>query len=302
MGWGEYSKMDIDFILNQAHCEDGIFIYEESEKIGSAFSDETQNDLFAMEDSSWWFQYRASVIFQMAKRFFNPQVTTIDVGGGNGYTTKYMQDRHYKMALMEPSLEACLNAKKRGIETIICGTMSQEHIKDSSIKQICLLDVLEHVEDDIGFLKLLQKKLSLGGRVLITVPAFPLLWSSEDNAAGHFRRYRLEELKSAAKESGFSIVYVNYFFGFLFLPILLFRVGLEKLGLQKRVEERTERERKEIAEKQFKLPSGGVALRVLTSLEQTERNRFMKNKKVYFGSSILCVVEKSRSKGEYGVK
>ena len=81
---------------------------------------------------------------------------------------------------------------------------------------------------------MMWEKLVPGGRALLTVPAFQVFWSSEDDSAGHYRRYRLKALRKLDQATGFKVLYINYFFEYLFLPILLVRVGLEKIGLSRR--------------------------------------------------------------------
>lgn len=213
------------------------------------------------------------------------------VGGGNGYTTLHMQRRGYDIALLEPTLAACKNGKKRGIHKVICGTLDKESVKDNSIKQILLLDVLEHIADDAQFLRIIYEKMAHGGRLLLTVPAFQTLWSSEDETAGHYRRYTMDKLKALCINTGFCIDYENYFMEFLFLPILLVRVGMEKIGLLKAADKRSSSEKKAIAEKQFKERRGLTRI-ALDILEHAEMDRLTKNKKVRFGSSIICVLRK----------
>lgn len=274
--------------------DDGILYFGQGADVASKFSAEAQNDLFEIEDTSWWFQYRSQVICQIANKFLRKEHSIFDVGGGNGYTTNKMAAEGYSMALLEPSPAACWNAKRRGLRTVICGTLEQETVIDDSMEQLLLLDVLEHIEDDGAFLRMMYRKLAPGGRVLLTVPAFQRLWSSEDDEARHYRRYRLEQLKNVAQNAGFEVLYSNYFFEFLFLPILLIRVGLEKLGLLKRTEERTAEEKKRITEKQFKERRGIVQLG-LSVLENWELKRLTHGRHVKFGSSIICVLQKRNS-------
>lgn len=129
----------------------------------TAFSAEQQDGLWDLEDGSWWFQYRASVIVSAMDRFFDKNQLTLDVGGGNGYTTACAMKAGYEMGLIEPSVEACQNAIKREIPNVNCGVASDESIVDYSINQVLLLDVLEHIEDDEGFLELLGQKIVRGG-------------------------------------------------------------------------------------------------------------------------------------------
>lgn len=193
--------------------------------------------------------------------------------------------------MIEPSLRACANALKRGVKNIYCGTIDENSIRDGSVDQMMLLDVLEHISDHKKFMKLLRTKLILGGRCLVTVPAFPSLWSSEDEEAGHFRRYKRKELEMLAEECGFSVLYCNYFMEFLYLPILLVRVWMERLGLLKKSMERTREEQQRITKAQFEKRTGPVEW-VLHFFQNRESKKIDKDKKIRFGSSLLIVLEK----------
>ena len=131
--------------------------------IDTQLSDDTQNRMFMLEDSSWWFKYRAEVIHSIFEKFMDKEKMTVDIGGGNGFTTKFMEERNAKMALLEPSLHTCKNAKKRGLHNVVCGTLSENDVLDNSIPQAMMLDVLEHIENDEAFLCLLNNKLQNGG-------------------------------------------------------------------------------------------------------------------------------------------
>lgn len=283
--------IDLGQYFTAVREEDGIAFCSLEDNTASKFSEEMQDGLFQLEDASWWFQYRADVIASLAEQSFVFDRTTIDCGGGNGYTTYCMQQRGCKIALLEPTLAACKNGKRRGLRTVVCGTLEKETVKDGSIEQLMLLDVLEHIEDDAQFLRTVYEKLAPNGKLLLTVPAFQALWSSEDTSAGHYRRYRLEGLRRLAREAGFSVEYANYFMEFLFLPILCVRVGMERLGLLKPAGERTPAEKKEVAEKQFK-ERGGVTRFALDVLERMELRRLVRGRRVRFGSSIICVLRK----------
>ncbi len=267
---------------------DGIFI-EDKVSVSSAFTAKMQDDLFEMEDNSWWFQYRAQIMIDMADRYFSREVETLDIGGGNGYTTSRMQQAGFRTALLEPSYEACLHARQRGIPRCFCGELDDFN---EPILQCMMLDVLEHIKDDSGFLCSLHTHMSTGGVLLLAVPAFSILWSSEDEMAGHFRRYQSEKFCSLLETHGFKVLYGTYYFSFLLLPILFVRVGMERLGLLKRKEKRTEEERKTVMRMQFK-ERGGCVGQVLGRLEAWERARLLAGKQLPFGSSFLCIARKA---------
>lgn len=257
----------------------------------TAFSKEQQDNLYCLEDQSWWFRYRSTVIIKLLDVYFDKEKMTLDIGGGNGYTTLQAMKSGYRVGLIEPSAEACRHAMERGIPHICCGAVDECNMADSSIEQIMLLDVLEHIEDDKAFLKLLCHKAVKGGYLLITVPAYMCLWSSEDSAAGHFRRYKITQIEALAKAAGFEVIYSSYFMEFLFLPILCIRVGLEKLGFLKKYEERTEKEKASIAQRQFK-STNKVVNGVLGFLQSRELKLLQSHGRVKFGSSIVLVLRK----------
>ena len=80
-----------------------------------------------------------------------------------------------------------------------------------------MADVLEHIKDDKGIIKKLSNHLKKGGYILVTVPAFQLLFSKKDVALGHFRRYNLKDLKIVFKR--FEQKRLTYFNFLLFFPI-----------------------------------------------------------------------------------
>jgi SAM-dependent methyltransferase len=70
------------------------------------------------------------------------------------------------------------------------------------------LFVMEHVENDIAFLKQLKSRLRPGGSVIIAVPGRKDKWSLEDETAGHLRRYERNELFNVLKKAGLTNIEV----------------------------------------------------------------------------------------------
>ena len=75
---------------------------------------------------------------------------------------------------------------------------------------ICL-NVLEHVRDDIASLSSLYQLLQPGGRLILLVPALPMLYGSLDRALGHFRRYTAQQLRHVFASVGFRTRHIEYF-------------------------------------------------------------------------------------------
>jgi len=99
---------------------------------------------------------------------------------------------------------------------------------------LLLLDVIEHIGDDSGFLRQLWNNPYLSGNthVIITVPAFPGLFSSHDLLLKHYRRYTRKSLEKTLRLSGCQSPESGYFFFVLLFP-RIFRLYLEKLKLVK---------------------------------------------------------------------
>ena len=67
------------------------------------------------------------------------------------------------------------------------------------------LDVLEHLEDDVGALDLFHRVLSPGGRLLLKVPAHGFLFGTLDEASLHYRRYGKRDLRTKLEAAGFVV-------------------------------------------------------------------------------------------------
>jgi hypothetical protein len=102
---------------------------------------------------------------------------------------------------------------------------------------ILLNDVIEHVRDDVGFLRTIVSSglFREGTRLLITVPAFQSLWTKHDVFLGHYRRYTRELLKRRVQAAGLTTSADGYFFLSL-LPLRAIKVLLERAGVHAKEE------------------------------------------------------------------
>lgn len=299
-------KFDVinDILKDEAqwHNINGILTKEHIGQVSKTeFTEDQQNCLFSIEDKSWWFQYRIKIIIFLIEKFMNENKHIYDIGGGNGFAVKKImewismkpstnEDPKDKITLIEPSMQACINAAHRDVQSVIHGTLCNEDIKDNCIEQVLLLDVLEHIEQDDDFLKLLYRKVRDKGIVILTVPAHHCLWSSEDESAGHYRRYTKKALCKKVQNAGFTILKQSYFFSFLFIPILLGRVAAEKIGFIKKADSRTEKEKQNIMERQF-IKQPAIVKFILQNVQNLECS-ILKKHTILFGSSIIMVLKK----------
>jgi hypothetical protein len=87
---------------------------------------------------------------------------------------------------------------------------------------IFLFDVLEHISEEDSFLSALMFHLSPRGRLILNVPAGQWAFSEYDVAAGHVRRYAIDDLRKIALRNRLEILDWTYW-GLPLIPTLMVR-------------------------------------------------------------------------------
>lgn len=93
-------------------------------------------------------------------------------------------------------------------------------LKTKKIDTILLLDVLEHIKNDIHFLEKLFFNMPEHSKLIIKVPNSQFLFNEIDTTSGHYRRYSKAELKSKCSQAGFknmNLQYMNIVGGLVYL-------------------------------------------------------------------------------------
>jgi SAM-dependent methyltransferase len=127
--------------------------------------------------------------------------TVLDFGAGIGTFSGSVDLPHEQIHCVEPDAASQRHLSAKGY--IAHDNISE--IEDASIDYVFTLNVLEHIEDDAAALSQLYRVIKPGGRLLIYVPAFMVLYASMDAHVGHHRRYRLAPLRNLVREAGFEI-------------------------------------------------------------------------------------------------
>lgn len=237
----------------------------------------------AIEDGSFWFRHRNNCIVSVVEAFPpDGNGTIFDIGGGNGFVSMGLAGAGFEVAIVEPGKAGAANARKRGVKDVICATADTAHFKPQSLPAVGLFDVIEHVEDDSAFLGAIRRLMKPNGRLYATVPAYSFLWSAEDVEAGHYRRYTRASIGSVLESAGFRVEFSSHIFRLLPLPILLMRTLPHRLGLAKSA-------RKADAGSRDHAVDGGIAVRVMNALLETEVENLKNRKPMAFGGSCLLV-------------
>jgi SAM-dependent methyltransferase len=156
------------------------------------------------------------------KSVFGRVTPTIEAGAADGWLSielaPYFRTPITALAYTEAEHEAMRrNIRVLGLEGIMMAGIDDAQtlatLKDGSVGQVLLIDVLEHVADDIAAIGAARRVLRTGGRFVISVPTpnYPY-WFGEDfdSLIGHRRHFTREALEAKLREQGFDIE--DYFY------------------------------------------------------------------------------------------
>ncbi len=168
------------------------------------------------------------VIKEILKRTKKPKnLKIVDFGSGTGFfATAIAQKTASKIDCIEIS-ENLYPYYKNKPNLLLHRSLSE--INDHSADIIYSFNVLEHIEDDISYIKLFQKKLKENGVLILYLPAFMCLYSALDEKIGHYRRYNKKELIEKLGDD-FQIKTLQYADSAGFFVTLLYKIIGNKDG------------------------------------------------------------------------
>jgi 2-polyprenyl-3-methyl-5-hydroxy-6-metoxy-1,4-benzoquinol methylase len=144
----------------------------------------------------------------------------LEVGAGTGsITARYAKGRD--VVALERS-QWCIDEMRKkfaGDPNITVRHADLLELVDEGIRfdSVVLLNVLEHIEDDVAALEMLRGLLVPGGRIVLYVPALNGLYGAWDRKAGHYRRYAPWRMRQVFAAAGLVEVEMRYM-NFLSLP------------------------------------------------------------------------------------
>jgi SAM-dependent methyltransferase len=168
-------------------------------------------DILADGISAHWY-YRAKA--EAMRRLLDGDARSVlDVGAGSGFFSRHLlaTTRATEACCVDPSYEADRDEVEAGKPLHF-----RQRVETSDADLVLMMDVLEHVDDDVGLAAEYVAKVKPGARFLISVPAFQFLWSGHDVFLEHRRRYTLPQIEATVARSGLEVIAGNYYFGGVF--------------------------------------------------------------------------------------
>jgi len=181
--------------------------------------------MYRLEDTYWWFVARRELVMALVRRFASAPgpLTILDVGCGTGATLKELSSlgQAIGLDLAEDALSFC---RSRCRTHLARGSAESLPFASNTLDLVTVLDVLEHLEDDGTALREIARVLRPGGEAVLTVPAFPMLWSEHDEALDHKRRYRARSFRRLIAQAGLQVEFLSHAIFLVFAPTVAFRL------------------------------------------------------------------------------
>lgn len=159
----------------------------------------------------WYYAHKFNFIVKSYLFKSADSISLVDIGAGSALFSKEL----LKRKIISNSVAVDTGYKSEFDDTSI-GISYRRSINYGGHSHFLLTDVLEHIEDDLAFLKDVVSKADSKAAFIITVPAFMSLWSGHDVYLKHFRRYTKSNLQSLVEKSGLEVISLRYTYSTLF--------------------------------------------------------------------------------------
>ncbi len=167
----------------------------------------TYRDLY---ERHWWWRSREEHLVDLMRTMYpgRDDLAIMDVGCGDGLFFDALLEFGTPEGI-EPTAAMLSDRPKPG--TIYEVPLDEDFQPDKQYDLVLMLDVVEHIDDDLGFLRNAKRLLKPNGKMVITVPAFNLIWTAHDDLNHHKRRYTKSMMLSVANEAGLRVRSMKYF-------------------------------------------------------------------------------------------
>tara|TARA_R110002095_G_scaffold106233_2_gene93054 strand:- start:252 stop:983 length:732 start_codon:yes stop_codon:yes gene_type:complete len=186
-------------------------------------------ELIDLEENYWWHVAKRKLVTEILTNEFPAPGLIIEGGIGSARNLLEFSRRGYEVTGFDLMEDAVAHGRSRGLHNLHVHELSQPWpVTPASAKAVLLLDVMEHMEDPVQLLKNAAETLTDDGGIIITVPAYPMLYSDWDRKLGHFCRYTKSKFRQNAEQAGLKVKWVTHWNSFT-LPAAIVCRGRDKI-------------------------------------------------------------------------
>ena len=186
------------------------------------------------EDRHWWHRSRQTLTARYLERMaLGDHARILDVGCGAGGTTRFLL-RYGSVVGLDRSEHSLAHARRKApAATLVQGDANQLStlFAPASFDLITFFNVLYHqwMRDDQAIIDGAARLLRPGGHLLLTEPAFQLLWRRHDRLDMGKRRYRMRDFRQFFQRAELAYTTGQYF-NALAVPACLVLALSDKMG------------------------------------------------------------------------
>lgn len=179
-------------------------------------------ELAALEARNFWFRARNDLIVWAMKTYVPDCQHFLEIGCGTGFVLNGIRSAYPDADLVGSEIfSAGLGFAAGRVASAEFYQMDARSIPfRDHFDAIGAFDVLEHIQDDTSVIAEVGRALRPDGRLVLSVPQHPALWSPQDDHAYHVRRYTSTGLRNKLHAVGFEVIRMTSFVSLL-LPLML---------------------------------------------------------------------------------
>jgi SAM-dependent methyltransferase len=172
-------------------------------------------ELIDLEEGYWWHVAKRRLVGEILRRYLPAPGLLVEGGIGSGRNLLEFQRLGYDVTGVDIMPESVARARQVGLPDAYLHDLTEPWpIAAGTVRAVVMLDVLEHVPDPVRTLSHAVAALRDDGGVVLTVPAYPRLYSQWDKKLGHYRRYTRSELLRQTAAAGLRPLYEGHWNSF----------------------------------------------------------------------------------------
>lgn len=176
------------------------------------------DNMAKLDEQHWWYVARRDILDRLIRRriALPANARILEIGCGTGHNLPMLRQFGEVDAIEIDGAARAMASRRLGKPVMASPLPALTGVEDGAYDLVAILDVLEHIEEDRAALTGIAAKLKPGGRILITVPAHPWMWSAHDVVNHHKRRYTRGSLRAVIAAAGLRLDMLRWFNSLLF--------------------------------------------------------------------------------------